>query len=75
MLTGPRTRALDTVPCITHPAPRFCGDTQVFGDEFHIATLEQFLAACTQLKEKVLCTICAIMHAAFNGRPESRLSS
>lgn len=26
---------------------------QVFGDEFHIATLEQFLTACTQLKEKV----------------------
>jgi len=27
--------------------------SQVFGDEFHIATLEQFLTACTQLKEKV----------------------
>ncbi len=26
---------------------------QVFGDEFHIATLDQFLTACTQLKEKV----------------------
>lgn len=26
---------------------------QVFGDEFHIATLDLFLAACTQLKEKV----------------------
>jgi len=26
---------------------------QVFGDEFHIATLGQFLTACTQLKEKV----------------------